>query len=150
MYQEKGGIKLDIGCGAKWRESKQLGFEGVDIHDFGQKYVLDVRKGLPFKDNEVDFIRAEHFLEHLTNDEVIAFLNECWRVLKGAMHVVVPSVSVGGKAYVLQHKSFYTEETFKSLERDDGWEIYGIRRWKVYSVKINERGDIHAYLIPLK
>lgn len=43
---------------------------------------IDVRKGLPYKDNSVDFIYSEHFIEHLSADEAKSFFKECYRVLK--------------------------------------------------------------------
>ena len=135
--------RLDIGCGRTWRE----GFEGVDCYDFGQQHVLDVRGGLPFADDSVEEARAEHFIEHLTRDEAIAFLNDVWRVLKpGAMfHVVVPH-GLHPKAYVLTHRSFWTVETFRDLAREDRWEVYGIRVWRVGNVVLNKRNNIHAML----
>lgn len=43
---------------------------------------LDLRQPLPFSENEVDGIFAEHFIEHITRPEAVAFLRECYRVLK--------------------------------------------------------------------
>lgn len=71
-------IKCDIGCGKNTPE----GWIGIDAIDFGQKHVLDVRKGLPFADSSVDEVRSSHFVEHLTGAERITFFNELYRVLK--------------------------------------------------------------------
>lgn len=79
-------IKIDIGSG----KSPKEGFAGIDAIDFGQKYVLDVRKGLPFKPNTVSEVNSSHFVEHLTGTERIAFFNELYRVMKvGAVATIV-------------------------------------------------------------
>ncbi len=74
----RGPTRLHIGCGqeamAGWINIDNQGLPGVD-------QVLDVRHGLPF--TGVAAIYAEHFLEHLSLDEGIAFLTECRRVLAG-------------------------------------------------------------------
>jgi len=71
-------LKIDIGCGKRPQE----GFIGIDAIDFGQKYVLDVREGLPFKDGSVDQVHSSHFVEHLTGAERVKFFNELFRVMK--------------------------------------------------------------------
>lgn len=143
-------MKLDIGCGKKWKLTQKNGFQGVDIYDFGQEYVLDVREGLPFDDSSVEEIRTEHFIEHLTYDEAIDFLNECWRVLKPEkqIHIVVPHIDHPG-AFVMTHRSYYTKNTFQDLSRPDRWKVYGIRRWRAKNIVINPKKHIHAYLLPL-
>lgn len=71
-------LKLDLGCGKNPRE----GFVGVDSRDFGQKLVVDLRQTWPWKDNSVEEAHCSHFIEHLTAQERIHFVNELYRVLK--------------------------------------------------------------------
>lgn len=54
----------------------------------------DVRKGLPFKDNEIDYIYSSHMIEHLTEDEAKYLLEECFRTLKkgGVIRLVAPDL----------------------------------------------------------
>jgi SAM-dependent methyltransferase len=79
-------IKLDIGCGKNTPE----GWIGIDQIDFGQKHVLDVRKGLPYPDDSIAEVRSSHFVEHLTGAERVLFFNELWRVLKpGATALII-------------------------------------------------------------
>jgi len=83
---EPARVCIDIGCGKVPRE----GFIGIDSIDFGQKHVLDVRKGLPFKPNSVDEVYSSHFVEHLTGAERIKFFNELYRVMKvGAVATII-------------------------------------------------------------
>src|SRR5262245_24805691 len=84
-------LKLDFGCGPNPKE----GFEGVDQYAFDGKvkHVFDIRKTpWPWKDSSVEEVHCSHFLEHLTQDERCAFMNELGRVLKpdGKATVITP------------------------------------------------------------
>ncbi len=151
LYTTKEGVRLNIGCGKEWIELKDKhGFDNMDIYDFGQKYVHDIRTGLPFEDDSIDFMRASHFMEHLTPDEAIVVLNECWRVLKkkSVFHIIVPC-ALEEKTYTLTHRSFWTRKTFENITRKDS-HVYGINAWVVDNLVKNERGDVHAYIRPRK
>jgi len=134
-------VKLNVGCGKR----KLEGYVGLDIKDFGQEYLCDVREGLPV--DKCEQIRANHFLEHLTQDEAIKFLNDCHDKCD-ELYIEVPHKR-GNNAWVLTHKTFYTEETFRSLERDDITESYGIKRWKIKKLVVNDRNDIHCWMKPV-
>ncbi len=142
-------IKLDIGCGWKYKTSKPLGWTCIDIFDYGQGIIHDVRKGLNCETDSADEIRSEDFLEHLTNDEAIAFLNECWRVLKpdGKCHMIVPSVDEHPGAFVLQHKSYWNETTFRDLGKGNRWKVYKIRVWDIKNV-FTKKNYIHCVMSP--
>jgi len=152
FYDNVQGLKFNLGSGERWQEvHDKHGFEGIDIVNFGQKYVLDLRKDkLPVYGNSVMRIRMSHFLEHMTYDEAIKILNECWRVLHkddGLCHIIVPS-EVSSRAYLLTHRSFYSEDTFRRLATEP-YTTYGIRNWKCLQVVTNSRQDIHAYIQPM-
>ena len=138
--------KLYIGSGVKQKE----GYQSVDIYDFGNNIVWDMRKGYGFlKGEPIEEIMAENFIEHLNNDEAIKFLNDSWEVLnktKGVMLVIVPSVRREA-AYQLPHKSYYAERTFQELEKDDQY-IYGIKSWKIRRMITNDKGNIHCWMEP--
>ncbi|HEV7766661.1 MAG TPA: hypothetical protein VGQ76_16795 [Thermoanaerobaculia bacterium] len=64
--------RLHIGCGPQ----ALAGWTNIDLEQHpGVDMVLDVRRGLPFRN--VRYVFAEHFLEHLTYDEGYRFLKEC-------------------------------------------------------------------------
>lgn len=48
----------------------------------------------PFDDNSVDKILASHILEHMTREDGVKFLSECFRVLSpgGVLHIAVPDM----------------------------------------------------------
>ena len=70
---------------------------------------------MPYEDGSVDRIYALHFLEHLSSP--VHCLRECQRVLRsgGTLNIVVPH-RLGAIAYQdLDHKSFFTEDTWQTL-----------------------------------
>jgi predicted SAM-dependent methyltransferase len=81
--------RLHIGSGPQ----SLSGWVNIDIVRYpGVDCILDIRKGLPFKD--VRFIFAEHFVEHLDlNDAMYLFL-ECRRVLRddGVLRLSTPNL----------------------------------------------------------
>lgn len=82
-------IKLDLGCGKNKRE----GFLGVDCRKFeGVDQVVDLRKDWPWDDDSVTEVHCSHFVEHLTANERIHFMNELHRVLipKGKATIITP------------------------------------------------------------
>jgi len=130
--------KLDVGCG-KFQSPKYI---GLDKDDYGQKYVQDIRDGLP--EGEWEEIRIKHCLEHLDNDSVIKFLNECWGKCK-VLFVIVPSVYAPERAFHIDHRTFYSETTFKNLKRPMDKRI---KSWKIESMNLTKKKDIYVKLKP--
>jgi SAM-dependent methyltransferase len=65
----------------------------VDLIDYGQPHVVDIRDGLPFDDGEFDYIVANHSIQMLKfGDELENGLTELCRVLKpsGTLRILVP------------------------------------------------------------
>ncbi len=82
-------LKLHLGCGPQilkgWINIDNLEYPGVDR-------VLDVTQGLPFED--VSFVFAEHFIEHLAYPDGLSLLRECRRVLRedGVLRLSTPNL----------------------------------------------------------
>lgn len=112
-------MKLNIGCG----KSVIGGFDGVDSINFGQKYICDVRQGLPFDDNTVDEVISGHFVEHLTGNERVGFFNELYRVMKrGAVaHIATPDYS---------HASAYGDPTHQWPPMSEWYVLYLNKTWR--------------------
>ena len=69
------------------------GWTNLDIEPWpGVDVVLDVRTPLPF--DNVQFVFAEHLIEHLTLEEGLAFLRECRRTLAddGVLRLSTPNL----------------------------------------------------------
>jgi predicted SAM-dependent methyltransferase len=85
-----GPLRLHIGAGQRhldgWINIDNQKLPGVDR-------VLDVRRGLPF--SNVQSIFAEHFLEHLSLDDGLAFLRKCRSVLRpdGILRLSTPNLT---------------------------------------------------------
>lgn len=104
-------MKLDIGCGKTWPE----GWEGIDIVDFGQKYVHNLEKvPWPIEDESCEELRAMQTLEHIHQDKVLDVMNECWRILKHdtKFHIAVPKFPSDNAVQDPTHYSFWVVKSF--------------------------------------
>lgn len=141
---DSGKIKLNIGSGISHRVGRD--WIHVDLL-YGADVRADVRKGLPYADNSVDFIYSEHFIEHLSADAARSFFKECHRTLKQGgvvrtatidlqyiveryaadwsdqtwlrdYHMETAGQMLNAVFYLWKHRFIYDEETLrKSLEQ---------------------------------
>jgi predicted SAM-dependent methyltransferase len=90
-------MKLHLGCG----EKHFTGWINADIISSAD-VVHDLTKPLPFKDNSVEYIFNEHFIEHLTYSQGKNFLEECYRVLipNGILRISTPNLDWLIKCYI--------------------------------------------------
>jgi len=101
--------KLEIGAGLSKKENMLT----VDLN-LRSDYPFDLRAGLPFPDESVDFIYAEHVLEHFQHMDVKMLLGECKRVMKhgAVLKVSVPDARIYLNAYCnpdgFDHREFCT------------------------------------------
>lgn len=122
--------KLNLGCGAR----KKAGFLNLDISDeFSPDIICDLEKGVPFKDDSIDEIRASHVLEHLR--DTIFVMNEIWRVCKNnaIVHIEVPHQASMMAFADPTHQRVFNEESFKYFCYNG--EHYWIH--KSYGIKCN-------------
>lgn len=117
-YRKQKHLKLNIGCG---RDIKK-GFLNIDQYQRENKLdlILDVTKGLPFKNESCSYIYAEQFVEHLNWLDGLNFLKECHRCLEkgGTLRLVLPDYRKIFNAYVGNDKEFF--EIYKhELNYDD-------------------------------
>lgn len=114
-------IKIDAGCADQLKK----GYIGIDIDDWGQEIIWDLREGIPLPDSSVEDIWISHVFEHFTNKEAQGLIREAQRVLiKGGTltarqpHVMHPT------AYYPDHESYWNEAKVVSIQRNEkGWEI---------------------------
>src|SRR5262245_4176420 len=81
-------IRLEVGAGCGGRP----GWLTLDKN--GQCDLFwDLHRGIPFPDGSLDALYSSHFLEHLSYDEIRAFLSESLRALRdgGTFSVCVPN-----------------------------------------------------------
>ena len=126
--------RLNIGSGPYPKPD----YVNIDVNRrWNPDVTRDVRKGLPYDNSSVDEIMATHFLEHLSQEEVIDFLGECYRVLKPdcTLFLGMPL----GIAGPLEHKTFYTEHSFDTLLQPDAADYYRQDfRWELVSQTVEQ------------
>jgi predicted SAM-dependent methyltransferase len=84
--------KLHIGCGERILQ----GWLNSDYFPSSDKILyLDATKSFPFESNEFDYIFSEHMIEHISYDQGLRLLTECYRVLKpgGKVRISTPDLS---------------------------------------------------------
>ena len=66
------------------------------------EYYINAARKLTFKDEMIDYIYAEHLIEHLTKEELVNFLAECYRVLNrnGMIRLSTPDFELLIKIYL--------------------------------------------------
>lgn len=140
--------KMNIGCGATWKDdwinidNSPVAFIGkhkliqrlfskigilpknLQINVPKDLVLRDVRKGLPFKNNTINFIFTSHFLEHLTYFEGRELIQECYRVAApgAVIRIVVPDVELLARKY-LERDSVFNASIAK--DRLSGWVFEG-------------------------
>ena len=115
------GITLNLGAGNK---------------KIGDSLPLDLpmwdgdRDPIPFSAGSVAGIHCYHFLEHL--DKPIRMLEECHRVLMvgGVLNVVVPWYRSRMAFHDVNHKTFWTEDTWKNIFWNSAQGSSGKTYWK--------------------
>lgn len=126
--------KIDIGCG----DMTKPGFSGIDIVDFGQDSVWDVRDGLPYPDNSVKEIYTSHFVEHLENGELDDFFIEMLRVCEDGASITIRCPHADTiEALFVCHNSLWNENRMRGI-------VHGLRdHHKKPSIISMERDDIN-------
>ena len=134
-------IKLNIGCG----KDKYKGFIGIDIRDCGQEIIWDVRDGIPFPNESVEFIFSSHVMEHFDNEESEEVLREIYRVLEkgGIFQCIIPH-ALDPTAFYFDHKTFWNEERVQTLPGVPGLEGFKIIKNEI-STKLNTRSRMELY-----
>ena len=95
-------VKINIGCG----KAKLQSWINLDIEK-GADIILDLKKGLPFKDNSIQYIYSEHVLEHFSFNEGQIFLKDCFRILTdgGIIRIATPDLDHIIKKYLSDWKN---------------------------------------------
>ncbi|NIK74774.1 putative SAM-dependent methyltransferase [Thermonema lapsum] len=97
ILKKENEIKIDVGGG----DFKRDGWFTLDLN-YKSDLVWDLRNGLPFPDNSLDYIYTSHTLEHFYFKEIIFLLKEFYRVLKpakGILRIAVPNARIYINAY---------------------------------------------------
>lgn len=139
QYLKNNGIrKLHMGCGSKILK----GWLNCDIES-GPIY-LDARSKLPFTDNTFDYIFFEHFIEHLTLEEGISFLKECFRIQKkgGIIRISTPNLYYIMLTYLDKNPYVKLKE---ALERHSSAKKNKVTKCQFFNDKMRDWGHQFIY-----
>lgn len=91
-------MKLHLGCGSVNLE----GWVNIDLESPAADMHLDLRKTLPFSDGSVDYVFAEHFIEHVERHEALRLLQDLVRVLApgGVIRLATPDLRFLAATYL--------------------------------------------------
>jgi len=120
------GPSFDLGASGKF---KVPGSVALGLPDWAFP-----RDNIPAKDDSVAMVHCFHFLEHLKGDDAIAMLREIERVLipGGVLNFCMPYYNSSIQAQDLTHKSFWTEESFRTIFDNHYYDMAGSWRLKVH------------------
>lgn len=155
LINEKGGIRLDIGCGL----TLQPGWVGLDIQDFDNidyiKHDFNVFPW-PLPDECAIQALASHVIEHIPPHDFgfIKFMNEVWRVLKPDCQfaAVLPYAGSPGYWQDPTHCNPVNETTwlyFDPLEqRTNGvlYKFYKPKPWRINTINWDPVGNMEVLL----
>lgn len=104
---------------------------------------------IPCGDEEVAEIFAFHFFEHLTKGEIMATLAECERILMpgGHLNCVTPHWSSEAAHQDLDHKSFWSESTWRNLLSNPYYGTTMRRDWRLKEVQSILMGVVQRNLV---
>lgn len=83
--------KLQLGAGS----NNPAGWLNTDIEPGDNQVYLDATARYPFPDGSVHYVFGEHVIEHVSWEEGIMMLRECYRVLAkgGKLRIVTPNLT---------------------------------------------------------
>ncbi|WKV23260.1 methyltransferase [Pseudomonas phage APTC-PA18] len=87
---------------------------------------------VPYEDGELTAVYAFHFFEHLTGAQVIDLVKDLQRAMAvgATLNVVVPFYNSNIAHQDLDHKTFFTEETWRTLFRNPFYDKNREDPWK--------------------
>jgi len=116
-------LKLNIGCGNRTKKStKNIQWINIDSYERENKLdlIIDITKKWLFKNNSVNYIYIEHFLEHLNWIDGKELLQNCYNSLKddGIIRIVIPHFRKIFTKYLEGDKKFF-KPFFEALNNSD-------------------------------
>lgn len=96
---------------------------GYFVNTLRSNYFIhhNIKYGLPFHDESVDYIYSSHLLEHLFKEDAWTLLNEMYRILRknGIIRIVVPDLEYVVELYKQNKKEEALEYVFPNSKADD-------------------------------
>ena len=162
LLQQRGGIKLDIGCGHNKHGPEWVGLDGQELEGVDIVHDFNVHPW-PLPDECVIQAICSHVIEHIppvvvtmegTRFPFIEFMDEVWRILlpDGQFAISLPYGTSPGMLQDPTHCNFCNENTwlyFDPLENKAGGTLYPFYRpkpWKLETLFWDPTGNIEVLL----
>jgi len=126
-------MKLHLGCGNEHLK----GYVNCDISpEVNPDKIVNLEKKLPFKNNSVDEIIANHILEHIEN--FISLIKEFYRICKknAIIKIRVPYFAYPGAFQDPTHVRFFTLKTFDYFSTGHPFNYYSNVKFKIEKRKL--------------
>lgn len=122
MTKADGGLKLNLGCGAKYL----TGYVNCDVVKTikADKYFNLEEFPYPFKENSVKEVLMDNVLEHM--DDVVGVVDEVYRILRpgGVLKVYVPYGKTDWAFQDPTHKHYFTEKSVNYFLTGSDYHFY--------------------------
>lgn len=153
LIEEKGGIRLDIGCG----RNKQAGFVGMDRRALpGVDIVWNWNEfPWPLPDESVVMVLASHVVEHVSpiDGNFIDWMNELWRVCKIGAEVVIATPHGYSSGYLQDptHCNPCSEATFAYFTPAHAlYNVYRPKPWRIKTLHWNPATQIEVVMVRME
>lgn len=106
---------LNIGCGNNfWPD-----WNNLDIIRNENIFFWDIKKGLPYQDNSIDYAYSSHVLEHMDKKGGENLITEIFRVLKpdGIIRLAVPDLEKICREYLINLEECRKNPTKEKVEK---------------------------------
>lgn len=145
------GLLLDVGC----RDRKQHNFVGIDkVQHPGVDIVHDLEKfPYPVGTESCHTIKCAHVIEHIKPWNVIAFMDELWRMLipDGQLAMSAPYAGSPGYTQDPTHCTMITEKTWQYFSHQAPmYQQYRPKPWAVEHLAFKVNGNIEVVLRKIK
>jgi predicted SAM-dependent methyltransferase len=118
------------------RESELNRLARVDGHLYFLRH--DATEPYPVEDECFDWAYSEHFIEHVSRDDAIAWLTEVHRMLRpgGLVRITTPNLAIFVRAYTDPNDPFYEQnrQALARTRRFQGREVPDRRGWMVNDI----------------
>jgi len=164
LSRKKNGLRLDVGCGRKWRGDVNMDLHvQPTIHDLSRttlpvheipNFIVADAHHLPFKDEAFSEVVCFHLLEHVKHPYKV--LEEIHRVMEkgGSLIVEVPNanelVEMNREAHIYTWNKYTLRNLLGLLFKVEDIATYGTEKFPMFKRYAPAINRILTYLFPNK